>query len=127
MSSLSIISQEWTHDKLKRFLENGVMPNLYFTAEFTLDEAVVDVILVQGVVQCTHTQQVFIGPAYIPGNVRDITFPGNPRDRARPVMLITTIERYPLQSDLDWFNQPLARYDYNKRRSQSMAVVSRPG
>ncbi|KAH6937262.1 hypothetical protein HPB50_026230 [Hyalomma asiaticum] len=58
--------QEWTHDKLKRFLENGIMPNLHYAIDFTLDEAVLDVILVQGVVQCSKTQELYTGPCVHP-------------------------------------------------------------
>ncbi|XP_065296300.2 sperm-specific sodium:proton exchanger-like isoform X1 [Dermacentor albipictus] len=115
--------QEWTHDKLKRFLENGIMPNLYYAIDFSLDEAVLDVILVQGVVQCSKTQELYTGPSYIPSAVREMTLPGIPADRARPVMLITTMMRYHLPSDLDWFHQPLTHYDYKKQRAVSMAVV----
>ncbi|KAL1419481.1 hypothetical protein MTO96_025390 [Rhipicephalus appendiculatus] len=70
--------QEWTHDKLKRFLENGIMPNLYYAIDFSLDEAVLDVILVQGVVQCSKTQELYTGPSYIPSTVREMTLPGIP-------------------------------------------------
>ncbi|KAL3206193.1 hypothetical protein MRX96_052886, partial [Rhipicephalus microplus] len=80
--------QEWTHDKLKRFLENGIMPNLYYAIDFSLDEAVLDVILVQGVVQCSKTHELYTGPSYIPSTVREMTLPGIPSDRARPIMLI---------------------------------------
>ncbi|XP_037569727.1 sodium/hydrogen exchanger 10 [Dermacentor silvarum] len=118
--------QEWTHDKLKRFLENGIMPNLYYAIDFALDEAVLDVILIQGVVQCSKTQDLYTGPTYIPSNVREMNLPGSPSVRARPIMLITTIMRYHLPSDLDWFHQPLTHYDYKKPRAFSMAV-SRPG
>ncbi|XP_075743075.1 sperm-specific sodium:proton exchanger-like [Rhipicephalus microplus] len=115
--------QEWTHDKLKRFLENGIMPNLYYAIDFSLDEAVLDVILVQGVVQCSKTHELYTGPSYIPSTVREMTLPGIPSDRARPIMLITTVMRYHLPSDLDWFHQPLTHYDYKKQRTLSMAVV----
>lgn len=67
--------QEWTHDKLKRFLENGIMPNLYYAIDFALDDAVRDVILIQGIVQCAKTQEIFTGPAYIPSTVRDMFLP----------------------------------------------------
>lgn len=74
--------QEWTHDKLKRFLENGIMPNLYYAIDFALDDAVLDVILIQGLVQCTETQEIFTGPAYIPTKVRDVTLPvGTPHSQ----------------------------------------------
>ncbi|XP_077520418.1 sperm-specific sodium:proton exchanger-like [Amblyomma americanum] len=39
--------QGWTHDKPKLFLENGIMPSLYYAIDFALDEAVLDVILTQ--------------------------------------------------------------------------------
>ncbi|CAN7994799.1 unnamed protein product [Ixodes pacificus] len=67
--------EEWTHDKLKRFLENGIMPNLYYAIDFALDDAVRDVILIQGIVQCAKTQEIFTGPAYIPSTVRDMFLP----------------------------------------------------
>ncbi|KAL3245961.1 hypothetical protein MRX96_058049 [Rhipicephalus microplus] len=76
--------QEWTHDKLKRFLENGIMPNLYYAIDFSLDEAVLDVILVQGVVQCSKTHELYTGPSYIPSTVREITLPGIPSERPGP-------------------------------------------
>ncbi|KAK8757748.1 hypothetical protein V5799_004621 [Amblyomma americanum] len=116
--------QEWTHDKLKRFLENGIMPNLYYAIDFTLDEAVLDVILIQGVVQCSKSQELFTGPAYIPSNVREMFLPGRPTERARPVMLITTVMRYHLPSDLDWFHQPLTHYDYKRQRAHTKALVA---
>ncbi|XP_037505366.1 sodium/hydrogen exchanger 10 [Rhipicephalus sanguineus] len=115
--------QEWTHDKLKRFLENGIMPNLYYAIDFTLDEAVLDVILIQGVVQCPKTMEIYTGPTYIPNSVREMTLPGNPSGRARPIMLITTVMRYHLPSDLDWFHQPLTHYDYRKQRAYSLAAT----
>ncbi|KAL1429430.1 hypothetical protein MTO96_002477 [Rhipicephalus appendiculatus] len=80
--------QDWTHDKLKQFLEGGIMPNLYYAIEFSLDEAVQDVILIQG---------------------------GSPNSRPRPVMLITTLMRYHLPPELDWYHQPLRHYDYMPR------------
>ncbi|XP_040360430.1 sodium/hydrogen exchanger 10-like [Ixodes scapularis] len=117
--------QEWTHDKLKRFLENGIMPNLYYAIDFALDDAVRDVILIQGIVQCAKTQEIFTGPAYIPSTVRDMFLPGNPLERARPVMLITTTMRYHLPSDLDWFHQSLTHYDYTRKpRSTTVALVT---
>ncbi|KAM7298546.1 sodium/hydrogen exchanger 10-like [Ixodes scapularis] len=117
--------QEWTHDKLKRFLENGIMPNLYYAIDFALDDAVRDVILIQGIVQCAKTQEIFTGPAYIPSTVRDMFLPGNPLERARPVMLITTTMRYHLPSDLDWFHQSLTHYDYSRKpRSTTVALVT---
>ncbi|KAL1422572.1 hypothetical protein MTO96_021980 [Rhipicephalus appendiculatus] len=115
--------QEWTHDKLKRFLENGIMPNLYYAIDFTLDEAVLDVILIQGVVKCPKTMEIYTGPTYIPNCVREMTLPGSPSGRARPIMLITTVMRYHLPSDLDWFHQPLTHYDYKKQRACSLAVT----
>ncbi|XP_077557852.1 sperm-specific sodium:proton exchanger-like [Haemaphysalis longicornis] len=115
--------QEWTHDKLRRFLENGLMPNLYHAMEFKLDEAVLDVILIQGIVQCSKTEELFKGPTYIPSSVDHMLFPGSPAERARPIMLITTVMRYHLPSDLYWFRQPLAHYDYKKQRTYSMALA----
>ncbi|XP_064472611.1 sperm-specific sodium:proton exchanger-like isoform X2 [Ornithodoros turicata] len=107
--------QDWTNDKLKRFLEGGIMPNLYYAAEFGLDEAVQDVILIQGCVTTTDGLQCYIGPSYIPDDVREMKLPGSPSTRPRPIMIITTLVRYHLPIELDWYHQPLRPFDYVPR------------
>ncbi|XP_064478693.1 sperm-specific sodium:proton exchanger-like [Ornithodoros turicata] len=113
--------QEWSHDKLKRFLESGIMPNLYYAIDFSLDDAVQDVILVQGLVQCVKTQETFTGPTYIPPTVRDMFLPGNPLERPRPIMLITTMMRYHLPTELDWMHQSLRHYDYIRKSRNTLS------
>ncbi|XP_064455454.1 sperm-specific sodium:proton exchanger-like [Ornithodoros turicata] len=107
--------QDWTNDKLRRFLESGIMPNLYCAAEFALDDAVQDVILIQGLVTSNDGLQTYYGPAYIPEEVRAINLPGTPSSRSRPIMLITTLTRYHLPAELDWYHQPLRPFDYMPR------------
>ncbi|KAL3225590.1 hypothetical protein MRX96_025734 [Rhipicephalus microplus] len=106
--------QDWTHDKLKQFLEGGIMPNLYYAIEFSLDEAVQDVILIQGCVVSAEGHRYF-GPCYLPQVLRQMKLPGSPNSRPRPVMLITTLMRYHLPPELDWYHQPLRHYDYMPR------------
>ncbi|XP_075726291.1 sperm-specific sodium:proton exchanger-like [Rhipicephalus microplus] len=106
--------QDWTHDKLKQFLEGGIMPNLYYAIEFSLDEAVQDVILIQGCVVSAEGHRYF-GPCYLPQALRQMKLPGSPNSRPRPVMLITTLMRYHLPPELDWYHQPLRHYDYMPR------------
>ncbi|XP_037526033.1 sodium/hydrogen exchanger 10 [Rhipicephalus sanguineus] len=106
--------QDWTHDKLKQFLEGGIMPNLYYAIEFSLDEAVQDVILIQGCVSSAEGHCYF-GPCYLPQSLRQMKLSGSPSSRPRPVMLITTLLRYHLPPELDWYHQPLRHYDYMPR------------
>ncbi|XP_077492492.1 sperm-specific sodium:proton exchanger-like [Amblyomma americanum] len=116
-ASLFLLSaiQDWTHDKLKRFLEGGIMPNLYYAIEFALDEAVQDVILVQGCVTSADGQNKYFGPCYLPQSLRQMKLPDSPTTRPRPVMLITTLMRYHLPAELDWYHQPLRPHDYVPR------------
>ncbi|XP_077493567.1 sperm-specific sodium:proton exchanger-like [Amblyomma americanum] len=107
--------QDWTHDKLKQFLEGGIMPNLYYAIEFALDEAVQDVILVQGCVTSADGQNKYFGPCYLPQSLRQMKLPDSPTTRPRPVMLITTLMRYHLPPELDWYHQPLRPHDYVPR------------
>ncbi|KAH6924757.1 hypothetical protein HPB50_023792 [Hyalomma asiaticum] len=107
--------QDWTHDKLKQFLEGGIMPNLYYAIEFSLDEAVQDVILVQGCVASADLGHRYFGPCYLPLTLKVMKLPGSPSTRPRPVMLITTLMRYHLPPELDWYHQPLRHYDYIPR------------
>ncbi|XP_077494862.1 sperm-specific sodium:proton exchanger-like [Amblyomma americanum] len=107
--------EDWTHDKLKQFLEGGIMPNLYYAIEFSLDEAVQDVILVQGCVVSSDGEHRFFGPCYLPPSLRQMKLPDTPSTRQRPVMLITTLMRYHLPPELDWYHQPLRHYDYVPR------------
>ncbi|XP_049512471.1 uncharacterized protein LOC125940404 isoform X1 [Dermacentor silvarum] len=107
--------QDWTHDKLKQFLEGGIMPNLYSAIEFSLDETVQDVILVQGCVTSADGQNCYYGPCYLPQSLRQMKLPDLPSMRPRPVMLITTLMRYHLPPDLDWYHQPLLHHDYIPR------------
>ncbi|XP_050050276.2 sperm-specific sodium:proton exchanger-like [Dermacentor andersoni] len=107
--------QDWTHDKLKQFLEGGIMPNLYYAIEFSLDEAVQDVILVQGCVASADGQHRYYGPCYLPQSLRQMKLPDAPSTRPRPVMLITTLMRYHLPPELDWYHQPLLHHDYIPR------------
>lgn len=69
------LSQEWTHDKLKRFLEGGTLPNLYYAIEFALDEAVQDVILIQGSVSSMDNANHYAGPSYLPSSLRKMKLP----------------------------------------------------
>ncbi|XP_049512472.1 uncharacterized protein LOC125940404 isoform X2 [Dermacentor silvarum] len=107
--------EDWTHDKLKQFLEGGIMPNLYSAIEFSLDETVQDVILVQGCVTSADGQNCYYGPCYLPQSLRQMKLPDLPSMRPRPVMLITTLMRYHLPPDLDWYHQPLLHHDYIPR------------
>ncbi|XP_077548376.1 sperm-specific sodium:proton exchanger-like [Haemaphysalis longicornis] len=107
--------QEWTHDKLKQFLETGTLPNLYGATEFSLDDAAQDVILVQGCVESLDGEQRYYAPSYLPQSVWQMKLPGAVATRPRPVLLITTLARYYLPNDLDWFHQPLHHYDYMPR------------
>lgn len=73
--------QAWTHEKLRRFLEGGIMPNLFYAIEFALDEAVQDVILVQGVVCSITDDDCYVGPMYLPPSVRQMKLPVSSRSR----------------------------------------------
>ncbi|XP_064472591.1 sperm-specific sodium:proton exchanger-like isoform X2 [Ornithodoros turicata] len=67
--------QDWTHDRLKKFLQGGIMPNLYYAVEFTLDDAVQDVILIQGSLTSSDEQEFYLAPAYIPQTLRKMKLP----------------------------------------------------
>ncbi|KAK8782795.1 hypothetical protein V5799_015860 [Amblyomma americanum] len=96
--------QDWTHDKLKQFLEGGIMGNLYYAIEFSLDEAT-----------SADGQNKYFGHCYLPQSLRQMKLPDSPTTRPRPVMLITTLMRHHLPPELDWYHHPLRPHDYVPR------------
>ncbi|KAM7298902.1 uncharacterized protein ISCGN_019469 [Ixodes scapularis] len=116
---------DWSFDRLKRFLENGIMPNLQYAIEFALDDAVQDVILIQGTVSSVDGEETYAGPASLPVSLRNMTLPGSPEDRPRPIVLITTPMRYHMPAELDWYHQQLHSYDYISRPKASADVFMR--
>ncbi|XP_042149520.1 uncharacterized protein LOC8037422 [Ixodes scapularis] len=116
---------DWSFDRLKRFLENGIMPNLQYAIEFALDDAVQDVILIQGTVSSVDGEETYTGPVSLPVSLRNMTLPGSPEDRPRPIVLITTPMRYHMPAELDWYHQQLHSYDYISRPKASADVFMR--
>ncbi|KAG0426557.1 hypothetical protein HPB47_026337 [Ixodes persulcatus] len=91
------------------------MPNLQYAIEFALDDAVQDVILIQGTACSVDGEEMYTGPTYLPVSLRNMALPGSPEVRPRPVVLITTPMRYHMPAELDWYHQQLHSYDYISR------------
>ncbi|EEC15100.1 hypothetical protein IscW_ISCW011677 [Ixodes scapularis] len=51
------------------------MPNLQYAIEFALDDAVQDVILIQGTVSSVDGEETYAGPASLPVSLRNMTLP----------------------------------------------------
>ena len=73
--TLIFIFQNWSDEKLKIHVEEGIFPNLEGKVDFELQDVVADAVLIQGKVTDQERGVVYVGPAYIPHSVRSLQIP----------------------------------------------------
>ncbi|XP_065301263.2 sperm-specific sodium:proton exchanger-like isoform X2 [Dermacentor albipictus] len=95
-------------DALRRYVEDGRLPYLGRVRSFVLEEDVDCAVLVQGTMSSTldKGRREFLGPQFVPENVRCLDVKGNPATRPLPVLLLLCKHRYRLPTELDWQNMP---------------------
>ncbi|GIY88300.1 uncharacterized protein CDAR_553201 [Caerostris darwini] len=92
----------WSDERIMIHLEEGIFPDLEGEEAFEVHEAIADMVLIQGKVHDPETDVEYIGPAYIPRSVRNLTLVDDPSNRPRIVMILLREEKYHSQTIMGW-------------------------